>query len=93
MEAVYESWDQRLVRALGHGPSVHYRIFIGTVNWDRTPDTLQRAIVVFMQYGSEADWTEANRLGEISFKMPAHVLLEDVSAVTSAVLDLQRNYP
>ncbi len=82
--AVYEEWSHTLVRA-SHGPDVFYRVFSGTVNWGGGPSDMQRAIVVFMQYGATDDWKSAIARGEIALQMPAHIMLEDVAGLLQAV--------
>lgn len=85
---VYEEWAFEMIPAPGHGPDVHYRVFFGTVNWDRQPGTMKKAAVVFMQYGQTREWQLALASGEIALGMPAHVLREDVPTVTLALLTM-----
>lgn len=88
-DPVYKEWDRILVPAPGHGPGAHYRVFHGTVDWNGKGD-LKRAIVIFMQYGDEADWEKAKRSDQIAWGIPAHVLDEDVLPVLAAIEKLKR---
>ena len=78
-ELVYQEWDSTLVPS-SHGNNIHYRVFWGTVNWSGQSADLQKAVVVFMQYGSTQDWAAAWAANEISLHMPAHLLSQDVAA-------------
>ena len=82
--AVYEEWKHTLIPA-SHGVGVFYRVFSGTVNWEGGSSDMQRAIVVFMQYGATEDWKDAIAKGEIALQLPAHILLQDVDGVFQAV--------
>lgn len=85
-EKVYEEWGHRLIPAPAHGPGVHYRVFVGTVNWKGDADDLRRSFVVFMQYGDLEDWKEACRAGQIAFHMPIHITsMTDMVAISDAV--------
>jgi len=44
---VYEEWHHKLV-ASGHGPNTYYRVFIGTVNWAKSPGGMMTAITVLL---------------------------------------------
>lgn len=83
-ELVYEEWESEVLPMSGV-PNTYYRVFRGTVNWDRQPDTMRTAVCVLIQHGNTPDWREAKRRNEIRFQMPAHVLLEDVPAVLAAI--------
>ncbi len=88
MEAtVYEEWDRILVPAPGHG-GAYYRVFLGTVSWTRQPEDMAVAVTVLMQDDNTEDFTEAKRKGVIHFQMPAHVLIEDLPAVTRALREM-----
>lgn len=81
---VYEEYKAELVES-NHGSDVYYRVFAGTVNRSKSSDSMKRAITVMMQYGHTPDWRSAVAHKEISFDMPAHILLEDLPAVLSAI--------
>jgi len=86
---VYEEWASRLVPS-NHDQSrpVFYRVFWGTVNWDRSTTGMRPACTVFMQYGESTGWDEARQRGEVVLKMPAHILAEDFEAVVDAMREL-----
>lgn len=79
---VYEEYESLLVPS-NHGADINYRIFSGTVNWDKSPAGMKRAITVLMQYGNSIDWN--NAVKELDFKMPAHILVEDLENVLLAI--------
>lgn len=81
---MYEEWEFVLVPMTG-ARDTNYRVFSGTVNWDREPATLRRAVCVLIQYGSTEDWRAATGNREINFQMPAHILVEDLDAVRRAM--------
>jgi hypothetical protein len=83
---VYQEWDRELVQTSYH-PDFYYRIFFGTVDWERNGD-LRRAYTVFIQKGNSGDWDLAKR--EIIFRMPAHILNEDLDKVMVALDVLRR---
>ena len=87
-ESVYEEWDHELVES-GHNSSgtVYYRVFKGTVNWEKKPGGMKPAIVVMMQYGDSEEWDEAT--DEIAFDMPAHILDGDLPNVLAAIDSLK----
>ncbi len=86
-ELVYEELASVLVPMTGV-EGVHYRVFVGTVNWERTPSGARDAACVLIQHGATREWSEAKSNREIRFQMPAHVLKEDIAAVTAALADL-----
>lgn len=88
---VHEEWDYILVDS-NHGQEVYYRVFYGTVNWDKSAGAIQPAVTVLMQYGSTLDWADAKSEGEIDFTMPAHILREDLSNVLEAIRSLAEKY-
>jgi hypothetical protein len=69
-EIVFDECDHRIVNS-GHAPTTKYRVSLGTANWDSQRRT---AIVIIMQYEGMPHW-----------KMPAHVLLDDLPAVLTAM--------
>ncbi len=79
---VYEEYDRILVPS-SHGANINYRIFNGTVNWDKSSHGMKRAVTVLMQYGNSLDWN--NAVKELDFKMPAHILVEDLENVLLAI--------
>lgn len=87
---VYEEWESILVKS-HHGTDIYYRVFNGTVNWNKTSEGMRPALTVLMQYGSTENWEEAKSRGEIDFSMPAHILSEDLSKVLKAIQSLSKN--
>jgi len=85
---VHEEWSFRLVPST-HGKDIFYRVFLGTVNWDRSSEGLKTAYTIFMQYGKTEDWNDAKMANEIDFKMPPHILEEDLGKVLAAIEDLK----
>ena len=85
---VYEEWGSELIPS-SHGENINYRVFHGTVNWAKTADGMMPALVVFIQYGSETDWSKALQQREISLNMPAHILDMDLDNVVPALIRLQ----
>jgi hypothetical protein len=84
---VYEEWDREIVPS-SHYPNVYYRVFFGTVDWERNND-LRRAYTILMQRGNTADWNVAKSRGEIYFQMPAHILPDDLDRVLAALATLR----
>lgn len=87
MNPVHEEWHNILVKS-SHGDNIFYRVFKGTVNWSRSSDGLLTAIVLFMQYGTTKNWEQAKANQEIDFKMPAHILHEDLELVSKAMKEI-----
>jgi hypothetical protein len=85
---VYEERDSILVKGEHGGDDTCYRIFYGTVNWERTSGGKGTAFTVLMQYGTTREWSKAKKKGEISFDMPAHILENDLAAVLEALQEL-----
>lgn len=85
---VYEEWDSIIVPS-SHNPNVHYRIFYGTVNWTREPNDLRKAYVILLQNGNTKDWNVAKNNKEIDFRLPAHILIEDLDTVLSSLDQLK----
>jgi hypothetical protein len=81
---VYQEWDKRIIKS-NQGKNRYYRVFYGTVLWqDRE---IRKACVVFVQYGKTEDWKAACRNREIAFDEPAHILVEDIEKVYSAITE------
>jgi len=85
-DPVYVCEEASRLVPMSRCPPVHYRVFRGIVNWGGAADNLERVVSVLIQRGSAEDWEEAK--GEIEFRMPAHVLPEDVTEVTAAMESL-----
>lgn len=88
---VHEEWDCILVES-NHGQEVNYRVFYGTVNWNKSAGGMRPAVTILMQYGSTSDWADAKSEGEIDFTMPAHILREDLQSVLEAIRDLAEKH-
>lgn len=86
---VHEEWACELVPAPGHGDKF-YRVSYGTVCWSGHPEDLRRAVTVFMQKGNTEDFQEAKSNNEIQYRMTAHILDEDIDAVTAAIARVRR---
>lgn len=76
---VYNPWPgfERTLDS-GHGATVKYKINAGTVNWDRTANGDRVALWVLMDYD-----------GQVNYKMPPHILKQDLPAVIKAIAELQ----
>lgn len=76
---VYDPWPgfERIVDS-AHGANVKYKINAGTVNWDRTAGGDRVALWVLMDYD-----------GQVNYKMPPHILEQDLPAVIQAITELQ----
>lgn len=74
---VHEEWDHRLVGS-GHGDGIKYRVTVGTVNWKRNATGKKPAMAVFIQTGDK-----------INYKMPAHILQQDLANVLRAIEELR----
>jgi hypothetical protein len=71
----------------GHGDSVFYRVSYLKVQWQ---DGVSRdAFCVFIQYGNEHDFVMAKKKKQIRFTRPAHILPDDLNAVTSAIEEIK----
>lgn len=81
---VHEEWDHIVVPVSYH-PDIRYRVFFGTVNWERVGGGERTAYCVFVQFGRTEDWHEAINQHEIALQMPAHIVEEDMERVLHAV--------
>jgi hypothetical protein len=78
-ELLYEEWDCELViSSHSNSKKIYYRIFWGTVNWDRSTEGMEVALTTLIQNGNTADFKLAKKNNEINFQMPAHILKNDI---------------
>jgi len=83
---VHEEIDSILVPSSHSGDgSICYRIFFGTINWEKKIDTKHKAIVIFMQDGNEENWDQAKIKKQIRFRQHPHILVEDFEKVKVAI--------
>jgi hypothetical protein len=79
---VYDEIDCELVKS-GHSDlkPICYRVSLLTAEWQ---DGMQVVYCVFIQHGDERDFLKA-KSKEIQFKMPAHILPNDLGEVLDAL--------
>ena len=87
---VHEEWNSILVPS-SHGANIFYRVFLGSVNWDKIGGGEKTAYTVLIQYGNSRNWEDAKKRREIDFTMPAHILEEDLDTVLNAIGSLREN--
>ncbi|MCZ0871259.1 hypothetical protein [Peribacillus sp. AS_2] len=95
-EPLYQEWGNKLIpSSFGEikGKKRYYRVYYGTVHWHSSdPDHIHRACVVFVQYGTNPDFEQARKRGEIKDKYPCHILDQDLDLVMGAMNELRGHF-
>jgi hypothetical protein len=83
---VYQEWDHVLIQTT-YSPDVYYRVFLGTVDWERNGN-LRIAYTVFYQHGDNPAFGGPH----IVWREPAHIVPEDLDRVIDALQTLRQRH-
>jgi hypothetical protein len=92
----FEEWSFKLIpSSYGElkGQKRYYRVSYGIAFWHTSdPNHIHRACTVFVQFGTNPDYNNAMKKGEIKDDYPSHILDEDLDSVMAAMKELMDEF-